>query len=340
MKKAMFAWVLTAALAASGSAFAQDKTVELKLSHWVPPAHPLQPALQAWAADIEKESGGTIKSTIFPAQQLGKAVDHYDMARDGIADFAYVNPGYQPGRFPVIAAGELPFLMANAKGGSAALDAWYRPYAATEMKDVHFCLAFVHDPGVFHSRDKKIMVPADIRGLKVRPADATIGQLMTLLGGTNVQASAPEARDVIERGVADAITFPWNSMILFGIDKATKYHMDAPLYVTTFVWVMNKAKYEAMSAKQKKVIDDHCTTAWAEKIAAPWADWEAAGRDKIKAEAGHEVYTISAEQLAEWRKAAAPLTAQWAEGAKKAGVDPDKALADLKAELGKYTAAY
>jgi len=340
MKKAMFAWVLTAALAASGSAFAQDKTVELKLSHWVPPAHPLQPALQAWAADIEKESGGTIKSTIFPAQQLGKAVDHYDMARDGIADFAYVNPGYQPGRFPVIAAGELPFLMANAKGGSAALDAWYRPYAATEMKDVHFCLAFVHDPGVFHSRDKKIMVPADIRGLKVRPADATIGQLVTLLGGTNVQASAPEARDVIERGVADAITFPWNSMILFGIDKVTKYHMDAPLYVTTFVWVMNKAKYEAMSAKQKKVIDDHCTTAWAEKIAAPWADWEAAGRDKIKAEAGHEVYTISAEQLAEWRKAAAPLTAQWAEGAKKAGVDPDKALADLKAELGKYKAAY
>jgi TRAP-type C4-dicarboxylate transport system substrate-binding protein len=340
MKKAMFAWVLTAALAATGSAFAQDKTVELKLSHWVPPAHPLQPALQAWAADIEKESGGTIKSTIFPAQQLGKAVDHYDMARDGIADFAYVNPGYQPGRFPVIAAGELPFLMANAKGGSEALDAWYRQYAATEMKDVHFCLAFVHDPGVFHSRDKKIMVPADIRGLKVRPADATIGQLVTLLGGTNVQASAPEARDVIERGVADAITFPWNSMILFGIDKATKYHMDAPLYVTTFVWVMNKAKYEAMSANQKKVIDDHCTTAWAEKIAAPWADWEAAGRDKIKAEAGHEVYTINAEQLADWRKAAAPLTAQWAEGAKKAGVDPDKALADLKAELGKYTAAY
>ena len=338
MKRLGIALALTMLLA--GNALAADQTVQLKLSHWVPAAHPLHPALQAWAADIEKESGGTIKSTIFPAQQLGKAVDHYDMARDGIADFAYVNPGYQPGRFPIIAAGELPFLMENAKGGSEALDAWYRKYAAKEMKDVHFCLAFVHDPGVFHSRDKKIMVPSDIRGLKVRPADATIGQLVTLLGGTNVQASAPEARDVIERGVADAITFPWNSMILFGIDKATKYHMDAPLYVTTFVWVMNKAKYEAMSAKQKKVIDDHCTTAWAEKIAAPWADWEAAGRDKIKAEAGHEVYTISAEQLAEWRKAAAPLTAQWAEGAKKAGVDPEKALADLKAELAKFTAAY
>ena len=184
MKRLGIAFTLAALL--GGSALAADQTVQLKLSHWVPAAHPLHPAFQAWAADIEKESGGTIKSTIFPAQQLGKAVDHYDMARHDIADFAYVNPGYQPGRFPIIAAGELPFLMENAKGGSEALDAWYRKYASKEMKDVHFCLAFVHDPGVFNSRDKKILVPTDINGIKVRPADATIGQLVTLLGGTNV----------------------------------------------------------------------------------------------------------------------------------------------------------
>ena len=156
---------------------AQDKTVQLKLSSWVPPAHPLNPALQAWAADIDKASGGTIKSTLFPSEQLGKAMDHYDMARDGIADFAYVNPGYQPGRFPIIAAGELPFLVANAKGGSAALDAWYRKYAAAEMKDVHFCFAFSLDPGTFHSRTKKIVLPEDIRGMKVRPADATMARV-------------------------------------------------------------------------------------------------------------------------------------------------------------------
>ena len=29
-----------------GAAFAQDKTFELKLSHWVPPSHPLQKALK------------------------------------------------------------------------------------------------------------------------------------------------------------------------------------------------------------------------------------------------------------------------------------------------------
>src|ERR1700759_3120482 len=107
-----------AVLLAIAPALAQDKTVTLKMSSWVPPAHPLNPSLIAWAADIEKESHGSIKATLFPSEQLGKAFDHYDVARDGIADVAYVNPGYQPGRFPIIAGGELPFLIGNAKGGS------------------------------------------------------------------------------------------------------------------------------------------------------------------------------------------------------------------------------
>src|ERR1043166_4949296 len=202
-------------------ALAQEKNFELKISHWVPASHPLQKALEDWAAAVEKDSGGTIKSKVFPAQQLGKAFDHYDMARDGIADVTYINPGYQPGRFPIIAAGELPFLLADAKGGSAALDVWYRKYAAQEMKDVKFCLGFTHDPGSFHA-NKKIVVPGDIRGMKIRPAHATIAELVTLLGGTNVQAAAPEVRDILEKGVADAVTFPWGSIPLFGIEPHGK----------------------------------------------------------------------------------------------------------------------
>ena len=203
MKLRFAGCVYAAALLIGGAtgALAQDKTFELKLSHWVPPSHPLQKALEEWGASVEKDSGGTIKYKVYPAQQLGKAFDHYDMARDGIADLTYINPGYQPGRFPIVSAGELPFLMTNAKGGTQALDAWYRKYADKEMKDVKFCLAFLHDPGTFHSKAKKITVPGDIRGMKIRPAHATIASWVTQLGGTNVNASAPEVRDVIEKGV-------------------------------------------------------------------------------------------------------------------------------------------
>jgi TRAP-type C4-dicarboxylate transport system substrate-binding protein len=342
MKLRFAGCVYAAALLIAGTtgALTQDKTFELKLSHWVPPSHPLQKALEDWGASVEKDSGGTIKYKVYPAQQLGKAFDHYDMARDGIADLTYINPGYQPGRFPIIGAGELPFLMTNAKGGTQALDAWYRKYAAQEMKDVKFCLAFVHDPGAFHSRSKKIVAPEDIKGMKIRPAHATMATFVTQLGGTNVQASAPEVRDILEKGVADAVTFPWGSVPLFGIDKVTKYHLDMPLYVTTFAFVFSKDKYNQMSAAQKRVIDDHCTPEWALKVASPWADFEHAGIAKIKAEAGHEVYEPTPAQIAEWKKAAHPLEEKWAEGVKKTGADPAVVMKELKAQLSKEGAGY
>jgi TRAP-type C4-dicarboxylate transport system substrate-binding protein len=322
---------------AGAAATAPDKPVALKLSSWVPAQHPLNPSLVAWAEDIKKASNGTITATLFPSEQLGKAFDHYDMAKDGIADFSYVNPGYQPGRFPVMAGAGLPFIFANGKAGSAAIDAWYRAYAAKEMKDVKYCFAFIHDPGTFHGK-KKLLSPAEVKGLKVRPATSTVGQMITALGGTNVQASAPEARDMLERGVADAITFPWGSISLFGIDKVVGFHMDAPLYTTPFVWVMNRDKYESMSAGQKKVVDDHCTTEWAEKVAAPWADFEFAGRAKLAALPGHESYKLTAEQLAAWHKAVAPGEAQWAADVGKAGYDAKAVMDALKASVVKYKA--
>ena len=335
MKLLRLAAAIAAVCATAAPSFAQDKPVELKLAHWVPASHPLQKAMEDWGAAVNKASGGSITFKVYPAQQLGKAFDHYDMARDGIADVTYVNPGYQPGRFPVIAAGELPFLLKDATSGSGALDDWYRPYAAKEMKDVHFCLAFVNEPAAFHSRTKKILVPDDIKGMKIRPSHATFANFVTLLGGTNIQSSAPEVRDVLEKGVADAVPFPWGSLVLFGADKVTKYHMDLALTTTTFVWVMNKDKYAALSDNQKKAVDANCTGEAAVKVGGPWADFEKAGVPKVKAEAGHEVYELAPDQVAAWRKAAEPIEATWAAGVKKAGEDPKAVLDGLKAAIAK-----
>ncbi len=330
--------LLTACLGLSPAARAADPQVELKLSHWVPPSHPLQHAIEDWANDIKTQSGGSITATIFPAEQLGKAFDHYDMARDGIADGAYVSPGYQPGRFPIIGLSDLPFTYQDAKSGTAAVDSWYRTYAAREMKDVHYCFAFIQDPGTLFSKSA-VTLPSDVKGLKIRPANAAMGGFVTLLGGNNVQASAPQSRDLLERGVADGIFFPWGSTLLFGIDKVVHHAIDAQMYTATFVWVLNKDKYDGMTAAQRKVIDAHCTPEWAVRFASPWADFEAAGRATFRAEPDHTVTELTPQQLAQWRDAAAPLRASWAAGVKKAGANPDAILAAFQASLESHHAA-
>lgn len=339
MKMRAIKLCLIALASVSGVGNAQEKSIQLRVSHYLPAAHPSHASFQEWVGSLKKASGGSLGGVVFPAEQLGKAFDQYDMARDGIADVSYTSPGYQPGRFPVIGAAALPLMFANGKAGSAALDVWYRNYAAEEMKDVHFCLAFTHDPGTFHSR-VKVQTPRDMNGLKVRPSNGSVGQFNTALGATNIQASAPESRDMLEKGVADAIAFPWQSIILFGIDKVVKYHLDIPVYASPLVLVMNKSKYEALSPAQKKVMDDHCTTEWAERFATPWADYEFAGRANLAAMPGHVLVKPTAAELALWRKAVEPVEMQWANEVSKAGYDPKTVLDSLKDTLTEYKSLF
>jgi len=128
--------------------------------------------------------------------------------------------------------------------------------------------------------------------------------------------------------------------VLFGIDKVTKYHMEAPLYTSGFVWVINKDDYAAMSPSQQKVIDSHCNRQWAEKVAAPWADFEHDGIAKLKAEPDHEVYPLTDAQLGQWKAAAVPVVQTWSAAVKKVGGDPDAILNSLKTELAKSNSSY
>jgi TRAP-type C4-dicarboxylate transport system substrate-binding protein len=338
MKRAILA-SLVALAASAGSALAQDKVHEWKYSHWVPATHPLHKILNDWAKSISDATNGTVKITVYPAQQLGKAPDHYDMVQKGIAEVAYISTGYQAGRMLVTGAAQLPFMMSNAEGGSRAFDEWYRAYAAKDLPGVKMCYMYTHDVASIHSK-KEIRTPDQIKGMKIRPAHATVATWMTSLGATTVQVSAPEAREALERGVADAITFPWGSLYGFKIDGITKFHIDAPMYVATFATIINTDKYNALSDAQKKVVDAHCTTDWAGRTARDWAKWEdEQGRQKMKAPgSGHTIVTLKPEELAAWKKSAAPVVKAYLDQMKAAGYDGEKALADFRAALKKHNA--
>lgn len=325
------------ALAAAVAA-AQDKPVEWKYSHWVPATHPLHAIILDWAKSIDKASQGTIRVIVYPAQQLGKATDHYDMVQKGIVDVAYISTGYQAGRMMVSSAAQLPFMISQAEGGSRAFDAWYRPYADKDMPGVKLCYMYTHDVATLHSK-KEIRTPDQLKGMKIRPAHATMSSWMTSLGATTVQVSAPESREALERGIADAITFPWGSLQSFRIDSITKFHIDAPMYVATFATIINQDKYAALSAAQRKVIDDHCTNDWAGRTGRDWAKWEDEGRQRIKAAgSGHTIVTLSTDELAAWKKSASAVVKQYTDDVRAAGYDPDRLLGELRDTLKRFDA--
>ena len=321
---------------------AQDKTFELRLSHWVPPSHPLQKALEDWGAVVEKASNGTIKSKVYPSQQLGKAFDHYDMARDGIADLTYVSPGYQPGRFPIIDAGNLPFMVSNAKEGTGALDEWYRKYAEKEMKDVKFCFAFFHDPGSFHSKTKKIVVPGDIKGMKIRPAHATMATWITQLGGTNVQSSAPEVRDILDKGVADAVTFPWGSIAAVRHRQGDEIsHGRAALCDQLRVdHEQGEVRTDVADAeKSDRRPLQHAVRQSALRARGPISSTPASRRSRMNR--ATRSITLTDAQLAEWKKSAEPVVTAWADAREEGRRRSRRHHEGLQGDAGeKYKSAY
>jgi TRAP-type C4-dicarboxylate transport system substrate-binding protein len=325
-------------IAQLGNSEVRPGVAELKLSTWLPRAHPIQSSIDDWADSLEQDGKQLTTKMFFGDDALGKAYEQYDLARDGIADFALVNPSLQPGRFPIVSVGDLPFQFRDGRSGTGALDAWYRKYAAREMKDVHFCFAMVQNPGTLHTR-KPVLVPEDLKGLNLQSVNATV-PLTVLLGGANVQAPAANVRDLVERGKLDGVFSSWGADLLSETSKTLKYHIDVPFYASTYVWVMSKQRYDGLTAAQRQVIDNHCTNDWAVKFASSWADAESAGREKLIAQPGQVVETLNPVQLAEWRKATEALYANWSTALNIEGTDPDEAYRELESSMAIYHADY
>lgn len=69
---------------------------------------------------MEELSKGRVKITLYPAEALGKAPDHYNMLTAGTADIAWVDTSFSPGIFPLSEGILLPFLFRSAEASAAS----------------------------------------------------------------------------------------------------------------------------------------------------------------------------------------------------------------------------
>jgi TRAP-type C4-dicarboxylate transport system substrate-binding protein len=334
--------LLASALAlAVGGGAADAQEVNLKLSYWVPPSHLLTPGYKEWGAALEKASNGTIKVTLFPSSQLGSGADHYDMVKSGIADVGLINPGYTPGRFPVAAASDLPFLITDSYKAAPAINRWYRKYAEKEMAEHVVCANYTHEKATIHSSKKEVKVPDDVKGMKVRTANQTIATLITSMGGNSVQVPIMEAYDTLKRGITEAITVPWDGLShpAFKFGEVTTYTLDIPMYVSSFTHGISRRTYDKLTAEQKKAVDSVCTPEWSQKIYKAWYD-DAISREQGVRKSDRKLTKVGPAEVKLWRDAAKPVYDQWAAAVKNAGHDPEKVLNELKDELKKADALF
>ncbi|MCZ6862243.1 MAG: TRAP transporter substrate-binding protein [Alphaproteobacteria bacterium] len=323
---------------AAGAAFAftlaatplTAKAETLRLANWLPPFHHMTRTLADWVAEVDKASGGTLKIVVLKAP-LAKPPGQYDLAKNGIVDISWGVPGYTPGRFPIMRVMELPFLSPNAEIGSAALWAWYAKHKmiAREYGDTKLLAVWVHGPGVLHTK-KQVTRLEDLKGMKLRVGGGGV-QIATKLGGVPVAMSATKAHEALLRGTVSGTFFPYESVKGFRLSKLVKYHLEFPggLYTTPFFMVMNKKRWNGLSAKHKAVLN---------KVGGQWGSrfigkhWDAADRagNALAMKVGNKIQTIKPAELARWRAKVQPMYDEWIAKANKAGLNGKALLADLK----------
>ena len=296
---------------------------------------------KAWMEKVEKDAGGRIKFEAYPAMQLGGTpVQLFDQAKDGVVDIVWTLPGNTAGRFPRIEVFELPFIMNNAEATSKAYWEYVQTVAPDEFKDVQTLALHVHGPGMFHTKERLIKTTEDLKGMKMRGPTRQVTKMLGFLGATPVGMPLPQIPDALSKGTIDGCAIPWEVVPSIKVHELTKFHSEfdpagGALYTTTFVMAMNKAKYNALSPENKKVIDANSGLA-----TSGWLGKTQQGNDPIGRKAAEDrkntIYTIPAAAAQEFRRKARFVEVEWMEDMNKRGFDGRKLLDTARALIEKH----
>ena len=321
---------------------AQAQEVTLKVHFFLPPTSYANTLfIQPWCDKIAKESNNRMKCQSYPSMQLGGTPPQlFEQVRDGVADVIWTLPGYTAGRFPTVEAFELPFMMKSPEATSKALWDYVQQHGQNEFKDVHPLAFHVHGPGVFHMTNKPVKTMADLRGLKLRAPTRLTNKFIAMLGATPVGMPVPQVGDALSKGVIDGAVVPYEVVPSVKIQELVKYHSEtdpaeAAFYTSTFIFAMNKAKYESLPPDLKKVIDNNSGLEAAAMFGRAMDEGDKAGRD-IAAKAGNNLVTLDAAETQRWLRTASSVESDWVTEVAKKGIDGKKLASEARALIAKY----
>jgi TRAP-type C4-dicarboxylate transport system substrate-binding protein len=297
------------ALFGLAAAPANAETIELKVSHYLPPNHTFQKAMEQWAEDLDRKSAGRLKLQIYPAGQLaGGPNRQFDAARNGIVDIAISFHGATPGRYSTSELVSLPFASPSAGNSSEItserLTELAPTYLAAEHEGLKLLWMAVTPPLMFFSKTPLNSVE-DFQGKRIRYAGVPFKNIIDALHGVPLLVPPQETQDALAKGIIDAATFPYEGAASFDLGTVTKYSLEPGVSSASFAVVMNPAKYAALPDDLKALIDSTTGPAAAKAYGKMWDAAEVAGKNKLES-GGLTPIAMPNDQLAKMKTLFAP----------------------------------
>jgi TRAP-type C4-dicarboxylate transport system substrate-binding protein len=318
MKKQIIAITLILCMGLIGFGTAEAGPIKLTYSNFFPPGHIQSKLAEAWCQEVEKRTNGEVVVEYFPGQTLTKARQVYDGVVEGISDVGFSVLAYTRGRFPVMAAVDLPLGYTSGIVATKVINAVYDKFQPEELMDTKVMYLHAHGPGLIHTKDKAVRKLEDMKGLKFR-GHGTSALVVEALGGTPVPKPMPETYQMLQKGVVNGAVYPFEANKGWKLGEVTNYCTAdySAAYTTSFFVVMNKDKWNSISAANQKIIEQ-INQEWIVKHGDAWDASDAEGIVFFLNQGG-QIIGLDGKEAERWKKAVAPIISNYAADMTKKG---------------------
>lgn len=323
---------LAAAAALAQPAAAQEK-VKISIGHIGHSSiYQVQNTVGLLAKDLE--ATGKAEVTLYGTGSAYSIPGKFsELVEKGVLDMALGALQYEPGRYPGnLLAGE-PLLVDDHVGGSRAYMKTFSafPELQAEFKPNRVIVVGMVGAEQFHSR-KPLRSIDDLKGMRVLVTNPGIIAMVREVGGTVAVLPAPTQYEQLQKGVVDAVSAQWASLVIFKTAEVTTHHLALDSVASPFFIVMNQKKYEASPPEIRKVIDDYSTVETVARFSSAWHHIDGRAQDEAKSR-GNVIVRVDAAQREALRKRFAHLTEARLADLEKKGFPARKVHAALVAAV-------
>ena len=214
-------------------------------------------------ANINAISGGDIQVKFYEPGALVPALELFDAVKSGSVDAAWSTPGYWQGKEPALALfAAVPFGPSSGEYG-----AWLFFGGGEEMMQriyhkhgIHSLICGVIAPEASGWFREEITSLDQLSGLKMRFFGLG-AKVMQKLGVDTQLIAGADIYPALERGTIDATEFSQPAIDLdLGFYQVAKHYYFPGWHQqsTTFEFMINKEKWDAMTEQQQKIIEVAC----------------------------------------------------------------------------------
>lgn len=293
--------------------------------------------MERWAREVEKRTNNKVKVQTFPGGTLLAAKNIFDGVIAGTADIGNFAMSYQPGRFPVSEAIDLPIGFTSARAASMALLDLIEKYKPKEFEQVKVLTAFTCPPADFMTKTP-VRSLKDIKGMELR-ASGTGAEILKRLGAVPVGMPQSEAPEAIQKGVVKGNVSSMEILKDFNFAAYLPYATEANLFVVSFAVVMNKDRWNSLPDDVKKVMED---------LKKEQAEWTGTYVDNHVKEAlkwskekyNHQVFKLPPEDLEEIKRLTRPMIDEYIKRVTAQGLPGKQIVDDVYKLKEKYEKIY